>query len=52
MTAAAFLAPLFFTSRHSRAEHRRRQLHRWAREMAARPSVLATEPAEKPRIAA
>jgi glutathione S-transferase len=25
---------------------------RWAREMAARPSVLATEPADKPRLAA
>jgi glutathione S-transferase len=25
---------------------------RWAREMAARPSVVATEPADKPRLAA
>ena len=57
MTAAdLFLAPLFFyfpdIPELKAIGDAAPNCNRWAREMAARPSVLATEPAEKPRIAA
>ena len=57
MTAAdLFLAPLYFyfpdIPQLKAIADAAPNCARWAREMAARPSVLATEPADKPRLAA
>jgi glutathione S-transferase len=57
MTAAdLFLAPLYFyfpdIPQLKAIADSAPNCARWAREMSTRPSVLATEPPEKPRIAA